>query len=267
MTVANFYHIKLKDGVRFVNDSFTCIILKNKNLSTFKEYCSKKDIYSTNEVVNQKEYLYPVATSIRNKVFVYGLGYIKANEKDLVTVPRYNTTIEGWNDYVLKYGYHCLFYSLTGYELYSTDCCILSMKREFLSFLHSNWGLEKYGQFVDIYKQINGIQLNTLKNYHLETIELRFDYLFIPQYCIGPFLVCCPSVDALIDNDKLAKLYNYKRYSELRKEGKDSLEMSRIVDEEISNGNTFPISTENRMTLLYGIECTTLYKRLLKEFD
>ena len=66
MTVANFYHIKLKDGVRFVNDSFTCIILKNKNLSTFKEYCSKKDIYSTNEVVNQKKKI-PISSSYINK--------------------------------------------------------------------------------------------------------------------------------------------------------------------------------------------------------
>lgn len=260
MAKAEFYYINTKLSKLYDKDyTFPCVVLKGKKL---QEYQKK---YSTCEVANDKEYYVPVEECNGKQTFVYGLGWFKTN--NIVNVPVYDCEIESWNDYVLKYGYDCLFYSLTGHHRHSMDCCALSMQREFSSFVMSNWGLHKYAKFVELYKKINQLQYNAL--YKIEWMKQIYDftedYLFRPCHCIGGIIPMDPYADVIADDEKLEKLYRTKRNRELSKEGKTAYEIVDILDNEIVNG-VFPISTKERIEYFFGKECMELYQQILEEF-
>ena len=182
----------------------------------------------------------------------------------IVTIPRYDGTIEGWNDYVLKYGYACLFYSLTDYSLHSPDCCALAMQREFKSLIMSNWGLHKYAKFVDCYRRMNDIQLNALRklgNFYKETY---YKYLFMPCFSLYGILPIEPSCDILVDDDKLKRFYKDIRIGEMVKIGKSELEIIETLDKEIAD-RIFPISVKDRIKYLYGEKCVKLYEQAMAE--
>ena len=259
MEKVSFYNIKSRNPELLKDNTFQCVVLNGKKLEEYKK------LYKTFEVENQKEYYYPIDGCYGNEVFIYGIGSFKT--KKIITIPMFDGTIEGWNDYVLKYGYACLFYSLTGYDINSMDCCALNMQREFNSVVMSNWGLHKYAKFVEIYNYINQIQMETLSkdSWMVSYFDFTKDYLFRPNFSLGGFLTIEPYCDVIADDEKLEKLYRSKRNRELSIEGKSANEIIDTLDNEITDG-VFPISTKERIKYFYGEECMKLYEQLVNDF-
>lgn len=262
MEKVTFYHIKNKfNNSNTNNNTFKCVVLKGKKLQEYQKH------YSTFEVLDDKKYYCPVDTISETDAFVHGIGWIKT--KNYVYVPYYDGEIDHWTDYVEKYGYECLFYSLTGYVMHTFDCCALPMQREFKSLVGCihNWGFHKYTKFVELFKKINQIQVEVLHTFDWMTKYYDFtnEYIFMPHYCIGGLIPDDPYCDVLADDEKLEKLYRTKRNRELNKQGKKAIEIADILDEEIING-VFPVSTKERIKYFFGDECSKLYEQILEEF-
>lgn len=258
MEIAKFFYIKRRLDNLFPNGTFDVVVLKNKRLN---EYLT---IHSNYEVNNKKEYRLPITATDGKSVFVRGFGYIKT--KCIETIPVYDCTVDSWNDYVLKYGYHCLFYSLTGYTLNSNDCCAYNMQREFRSFVASGMGLVKYAKYVNLFQKINAIQLTTLKSYPF-IFKFEYDkYYFTPCYSLSGILTITPYADTIEDDDKMERLYRRIRTSELKDNGvNDYQQIATIIDSEINEG-IFPVCSRDRMKLLFGDECVKAYTSILDDF-
>lgn len=259
MEKATFYYIKNRNNNATSNNTFKAIVLKGKRLQEYQKR------HNTFEVANDKEYYVATENWDGKSAFVYGLGWIRT--KNVIDVPMFDGSIESWNDYALKYGYDCMFYSLTNYVRDTMDCCALPMQREFRSFIMSNCGLHKYAKFVELYNKINQLQIEVLHKIEWMTQYYDFtkEYLFRPCYCIGGILPVEPYADVMADDEKLEKLYRTKRNRELSKEGKKAIEIVDILDDEIVNG-VFPISTKERIEYFFGEECAKLYEQILEEF-
>lgn len=259
MELAKFYYIKPRFDNMFEDGTFKVVVLKGAKLN---EYIR---IHGENhEVDNKKEYRIPITASDSNSVFVQGLGYIKT--KRIETIPVYDGTVDSWNDYVLKYGYQCLFYSMTGYTLNTMDCCAYNMQREFRSFILSGMGLVKYAKFVNLFHKINASQLVTLKSYPL-IFNFEYDkYYFTPCYSLLGLLAVTPYVDTVADDDKMECLYRRIRTTELRDKGiNKATEILDIIETEIKDG-IFPVCPKERMRLLFGEDCVKAYTSILEDF-
>jgi len=259
MELAKFYYIRRKFNDIFKDGTFDVIVLKGARLEEFTRLHGKNY-----EVENTKEYRLPITVKDGNKVFVQGIGYIRT--KRVETIPVYDGKVESWGKYVLKYGYRCLFYSLTGYTLNDMDCCAYNMQREFRSFIASGMGLEKYAKFVNLYQKICAIQTTTLKSYPF-IFNFEYDkYYFVPLYSLMGMLTMPPYADTLTDDDKMECLYRRIRVTELRDKGiNKGRELAEIIDREIKDG-VFPVSTKDRMKLLFGDDCVKAYTTILEDF-
>lgn len=259
METAKFFYIKRRFDDLFKDDTFEVVVLKGARLSEFIR------IYGENhEVDNKKEYRVPITATNGNKVFVPGIGYITT--KRIETIPTYDGKVDSWNDYVLKYGYQCMFYSLTGYTLNSMDCCAYSMQKEFRSFVMSGMGLTLYAKYVNLFQKINALQLSTLKSYPF-IFTFEYDkYYFAPCYSVGGLLTVEPYADTVKDDDKMECLYRRIRVTELRDKGiKEGVKLAEIIDKEIKDG-IFPVCMKDRMKLLFGDECVKAYVKILDDF-
>ena len=67
-----------------------------------------------------------------------GIGEKKFGKTNKVEVPLFSGNIEDWDDYLKSYGKECLFYSLTGYDLYCGDCCMSKSVDEFVGTVVTN---------------------------------------------------------------------------------------------------------------------------------
>lgn len=258
MEIAKFFYIKRRFDNLFPTGTFDAVVLKGKRLNDYLA------THSNYEVNNKKEYRLPITATYDKSVFVRGFGYIKT--KYIETIPVYDGTIDSWNDYVLKYGYHCLFYSLTGYTLDSDDCCAYNMQREFRSFVSSGMGLVKYAKYVNLFQKINAIQLTTFKNYPF-IFNFEYDkYYFTPCYSLYGILTITPYVDTIRDDEKMERLYRRIRTTELKDKGIDNYQqITNIIDGEIEGG-IFPVCSKDRMKLLFGDECVKAYTTILDDF-
>ena len=258
MKTLNFYYIKHHKENLFPNGTFQAIALKGKLLSEYKKN------HFTEEVADQKEYLVPTEYYDGKEVFVNGIGYIKA--KQLKDVPVFSNKLEEWDDYVQKYGYQCLFYSLTGYSHDSHDCCAYQMIREFNSIICSKIDLKEYNEFINLFRKINAYQLKEF-NSHPYIPQTEYDeYYFRPLFNIGGILNVRPNCDTIADDDKMEMFYRRIRCHVIRKQGHlSNKEIIEVIDKEINSGE-FPIAMGERIRLLFGKECADIYDKLMTKF-
>lgn len=259
MKKVSFYHIKPRNPELLKDGTIKCVILRGKKLKEYQKH------YSTMEVTNEKEYYYPISDSADGEVFIPMTGWVKTKTTKVVSIPMYDGVIDHWNDYVSKYGYACMFKSLTDYDIHTMDCCAYAMQKEFWSVVNSNWGLHKYAKFVDMFKKINELQMNVLDKIKGRYYDFTRDYLFYPSYSLGGIISIDPYCDVVRDDEKLEKLYRTNRNKELSKQGKKAIEIVDILDNEIIDG-VFPVSTKERIVYLYGEECAKLYEDVLEQF-
>jgi len=266
---------------------------------------SKKDkekLHPTwnDEQIKNNVILYPQIDD-GDEVFVYGLGYKKFGKTNKVEVPLFSGEIEDWDEYLKTWGKECLFYSISGYSLYSMDCCLCSSQNEFYSILECDGGIEKYQRYVENIECIQEIQKDVINEKFSycpdwERNHLVDDLLFRPSYSIMGLLPISPYLDTIKDDEKLEKFYrkyrhheimlnhaDYDRYDELYKligdkdgyakyideyyEVKSKIlhDIVDILDKEINDG-VFPIQMYERVRFIYGDRCEALYNYILNHF-
>ena len=255
MNMVDFYYIERKKPLND-GDRLKVAVLTGKKLEEYK----KK--YGCREVANKKEYRVPAITIIKDEVFVHSLGYIKA--KTIENIPSYDGLRSSWNEYIAKYGYDCLFYSLTGYELHTNDCCAYKMQCEFKSIILSNIDLGEYTELVHLFKTINSYQQSKLSDLSFLYKGEDKNFLFEPSYGLVGLMTTSPFYDTLKHDDKLVKLYVRIRSHELTVKG-DNLAISRKTAEKEVDDGVFPVSMSERIRYLFGDECEKTYREVVNK--
>lgn len=240
--------------------------------------------------------IYPLTNINDNKAFVYGIGRFNVNKKNLIHVPVYSEKQEDWNEYLHKYGMYCLFYSISGNDLNSPDCCVSMQQNEFCSVVKC--GIFDYLEFTSSFFEFDKIQRSYISNlkdiYNLDNLYIK------PQYKILIFPTK-PTMDTILDDSKLEKVYFYTRYQQLLNSDlsiineynniqneikkfdncsmdrellkKSSSLFAKIVSDltkqtydEIKRGDQFPICMKDRISYLYGDRASDLYNSMLNSF-
>lgn len=262
----DFYYLhrvgkERKPPKSFVNGSFKAMSLTKKQL----------DKMNFKPIIN----LFPIVDNWLGgkEIFIRGGGLFKVNEKRVVEVPLYDYENEGdWNEYLGKYGMYCLFYSLTGEDYFSADCCLLHTRNEFQSLIWNDIDINKYQIYIKAIKRIQEIQKEKLIEYGADKWDIE-KCLFYPSYNFGfSWLVSPPYLDTIRDDEKLERCYRMKRSKEMSdnvgiRTFKDAKAFCDIIDMEMDETNgVFPICMSDRIKFLYGEECQTLYRMILDEF-
>lgn len=153
------------------------------------------------------------------EIFIYGVGRKKVGKRKLYEIPLFDNEAEHWNDYINQYGKYCLFFSLTGNDYDSMDCCLTSERNEFNSI--NNYGAVEYVDFIENFLRINELQRKVLEQWHNTyygsgySIDRFVDkYLFRPCYNIY-WLSFQYSTDVLEDDKRMEEFYEAKRTKEL----------------------------------------------------
>lgn len=253
MNMVDFYYIERKKPLNG-GDKLKVAVLKGKKLKEYKEK------YGCREVANKKEYRVPAITVIKDDVFVHSLGYIKV--KTFENIPPYDGLKSSWNEYVAKYGYDCLFYSLTGYELHTNDCCAYKMQCEFKSIVLSNIDLGEYTELVRLFKTINTYQRAKLDGLSFLYKGEDKHFIFEPSYNLVGLMTTSPFYDTLKHDDKLTKLYICIRSNELTNKDHNLSSSRKIAEKEVADG-IFPVSMSERIKYLYGDECEKTYREVV----
>jgi len=263
----------------------------------------KKELYPklTEKQLKETTIYYPKTDNFYDdSLFVKGIGWKKIGKTNKVIIPTFSGNVEDWDDYILKYGKMCLFYSLSGYSLDSCDCCAYNLRNEFYSIFQCKGGILGYQKYVENMLAIQDIQRKVLE----DKFSLLSEYIrnsYIDKYLFRPFfnmyfVVMPPYLDTPADDDKMLGFYRRYRYYEIEKghkcyEKKKELEkiifdqgkcgdytdeyygirtkiindVEYTIDKEISDG-IFPICMSDRMKFLYGEECCEKYQYILNNF-
>jgi anthranilate/para-aminobenzoate synthase component I len=161
---------------------------------------------------------------------------------------------------------------LSGYSLDDADCCAFNAQREFLSLLQCNGGIVNYQKYVENFECIQEIQrkvfaekLSFLSEYQLKTFINN--NLFRPYFCEWLF-VFSPYLDTPSDDLKMEAFYRkYRKHEiELEHSDYDFMKFCEIIDNEIKDGELFPICMSDRMRMLFGDKCSALYHYILENF-
>lgn len=281
----NFIYIGKNESDRTPKQEFKAIRLTTRDKRKLHPQWSDAEIKSANAI-------YPMTFDDDGSVFVLGLGWKKATDKNTLTVPVFSGDVEDWDAYLSEYGEECLFYSLTGYSLRTHDCCAFNKQSEFLSLLSMDGGIVEYQKFAsdilriqEIQKQVLTEKLGWLPKYELDS--------FIKEVKIKPefkifFIVTPPYLDTPSDDDKLVTVYRKIRMREISSEDPDFERMCALsgstseedrseyrtlydrirkyayekATEEIEK-EVFPCQMRARMEHLYGKELTGLYSGIL----
>jgi hypothetical protein len=230
------------------------------NFFYIKEENARKSNFKALEF---KKEFYPIMDEDSNEIFIKFIGRKKINEKRIREIPFFNLEIENWENYAKKYGKRCLFYSLTGKDLDSDNCCDLSEIREFLSLANNVKELKIYNKFIDTIKEIQKIQNEKLDKLPKEIIWPNKDsFLFFPSYSFL-CLITSPMMDTPMDDSKMEKLFKRTKYIGLQ-ESLSYSEKLKIVDDSVNDEKEFPIAMYDRITYLYGKNCQELYSKALE---
>lgn len=248
----NFLNIKVKE-----NESKTFLALK----------LSPKDKEEVSRFRSVKTDFVPcVDVDDKGKFFIYGLGWRKLGVRNRMEIPHFDINKDDINEYFQKYGIDCLYFSLTGKDYRSSDCCTLPMQYELCSMFRVK-NIKDYFEFVDVIKKIQNIQTNVIENdKDLVDWEKRYylkDTLISVRYRM--YLMTTPHLNCIDDDVQLEKYYRAKRKRQLIKEKLYSYydkNITTTIDKEIEDG-VFPISLQDRLTYLFGKECSDLYKKAL----
>lgn len=146
--------------------------------------------------------LYPSDSDKKGQTFIHGIGEVKL--KKLKEIPVYDGTINGWNDYLEKYGKFCLFYSITGGDLNGWDCASDRQRQEFNAIILC--GVDKYLEFVRLWKRFNDIQHQVLDKYDPFFTK---NFFLKPSYTLGGcyYLPYYPNMDVIADDETLFKTF------------------------------------------------------------
>lgn len=265
MAKANFIYIGKNDR-RKPTDSFYALKLSKRDKETLFPKWSAEQIKET--IV-----YYPKTDDYKeNELFVGGLGWKKFGKTNKVVIPTFSGNVEDWDEYLEKYGKYCLFYSLSGYSLDDMDCCAFNAQREFLSLLQCNGGIVKYQKYVENFKSIQEIQKKVFaeKLSFISETEMKYfvrDNLFTPYFAEW-ILSIPPYLDTPNDDYKMEVFYRKYRKHEIKLEHSDYdwKKISEIMDKEMEEGKVFPICMSDRMKMLFGEKCHTLYQYILEHF-
>lgn len=294
MTKAKFFYIN-RNNARQPKESFIALKL---SLQTKRKLYPHLD----DDVLKKMNIMYPQDLPEKDKIFIYGVGYVKFGKTNKVEVPVFSGEIEDWDDYLEKYGKHCLYYSLTGELLNSGSFVHSEEKKEFDSIFCMDgcydYGIRDHQKFVEKALRIEEIQNEVLDklfdNKYLKD-KLRFKPVFSIFGC--PLI---PMYDSLNDDGKLHDFYVEKRLKELYEQhpkfneietlelkmdcvrdacGRRSHEYNKLIEKydemytEIKTDNmriinkelidVFPVSVSDRMKMLYGEECEKLYESVI----
>lgn len=271
MTKVHFIYIG-KTKRKHQNSSFNALKLSNKDkIRLYPQWTEEK---RKNSVI-----LYPQTDFYEgtDKLFVNGIGEKKFGKTNKVEVPLFSGNIEDWDDYLKTYGKECLFYSLTGYDLYCGDCCMSKSVDEFLSLLQCKGGITQYQKYVENIINIQRIQI--------ETFNEKLDYLtgycrksFIERNLIYPsfrlfMIITPPYLNTPRDDDKLLSFYRTYRTHEIKvsHEFHDAIDTIyrravNTIDKEVKEGVVFPICMADRIKMLFGDKCHNLYNYILTHF-
>lgn len=163
-------------------------------------------------------------------VFIYGVGNIKVGKRKQYDIPVFDGSVEGFNEYIEKYGTFCMQYSIEG-DLFmgNQDCCVYSKQCEYSALLH--YGAETFNRFSTIVSRMIELQRSILIEKYMPLFDLKTDdyhsewymcenFQFNPEYMIGGGIFGCPVLllDTPADDEKMEKLYRKIRYKELFKQ-------------------------------------------------
>lgn len=221
------------------------------------DYVNRNKPFETFEAIKLKEnnkfVFYPIMDRINGEIFD-GNKWRSSNVKTY-NIPVYSGQVGDFVNYRKKYGDYCLYYSLTGCYLYSNDIAERYQQFEYNSLAISTDplvtnGIDKYNEFVDLYNQINNLQINVLKDHGVD-VNIHNDLLFKPKYRIDFSFNPLPyNVD---DQDyESVKLQQAK----LLMEGKENnvIDVLKDIDKK-------PFATS--MKEIYGNICWELYSKLI----
>lgn len=266
MEKVKFVYIGKDNESRIPKDTFKAIKLTTRD---------KRKMHPEWELGEAKktEIIVPDTNGYSNgEVFVYGLGWKKMTEKNTIEVPVFSGYVEDWDNYLKQYGKECLFYSISGYDLNSMDCCAYNVRREFHSLLQCDGGIEKYQTYVNTILKIREIQKQKIEETFSPFVsdwfvkDLTKKLLFNPSFGIM-FLIFEPYLDTIEDDGKLETFYRKKRYYELRGKYESVVEIDDIITKEMDEEDgVFPVCMSNRMSVIYGDECNRLYDYILQNF-
>lgn len=243
---------------------------------------------------NHEITLYPFSNNDDGNVFIYGQGWRKVRPRNKVTVPVFSLDSDDWNDYIEKYGIRCLFFSLTGRQYDSNDCCDTDMRTEFNSIIRG--GVDRYVRFIEDFLSLHEIQrekvemeLRRTDNYYP---MYRDRFLFRPMYYLFySFVPYSFGMDPECDDRRMENFYGlvrthdliredsrYAAYERLLKDGRNdeasalyrkiSGDCNDIVRKEINTDNdVFPCSVKDRVRFLFGDKAEKLYTYLMDNFD
>lgn len=221
------------------------------------DYVNRNKPFETFEAIKLKEnnkfVFYPIMDRINGEIFD-GNKWRSSNVKTY-NIPVYSGQVGDFVNYRKKYGDYCLYYSLTGCYLYSNDIAERYQQFEYNSLAISadplvTNGIDKYNEFVDLYNQINNLQINVLKDHGVD-VNTHNDLLFKPKYRIDFSFNPLPyNVD---DQDyESVKLQQAK----LLIEGKENNVINVLKD---IDKKPFAIL----MKEVYGDGCWNLYSKLM----
>lgn len=237
--------------------------------------------------------LYPFSETDSNQVFIYGQGWRKIKTRNKVEVPVFSLDSDDWDYYLEKYGMRCLYFSITGRQYDSPDCCDINMQSEFSSIIKS--GVERYVGFIERFLAFheiqNGVIDRELKRTDNDYPMYREKFIFRPQYYwFYTFCPCECTLDPISDDAKMENFYHLIRHHDLIKADKrytdyekmtengysdetSSLynEISRDCNEIVRNeintdNNVFPCSVKDRIRFLFGEKAEELYTYMMDNF-
>ena len=212
--------------------------------------------------IKVKKVLYPCTYQLSAKsgdyrAFVRGTGWKKA--KEAVIIPVYSgTTKDEFEAYLTTYGKECLYYSMTGYELNSNDCCAWHSTQEFQVLL--SVGYDYMESFHAEISKINTLISNSIKNYLGVTEITRWievgdkfysstDFFEVrPCYSMMVYFLTAPHVDVINDDSKLEKHF---------------IALHKPTEIEMNN---FPESMKDRIIFLFGKDVADLYHSIMSDF-
>lgn len=252
------------------------------HIEKYQQWHKRPDSFETFKATRIKDektgrtILYPMSETDGNSVFIYGQGWKKVNKKNIIDVPYFSGNVEDWDNYIEHYGKRCLFFSLTGEDLNSSDAAVWMARKEFAAIDD----IRKHTKFMVKLHELQKVQTPIIESY-----KERVDYplylvkenLFEPSYDLGgkigdgsledrlaSRILIGAHLDPMADERKMRSLYYKLRMKELHPDTDTLFDTAEEVEAELANDKLWPVSIEDQMLKLYGPKVTSLYKELLE---
>lgn len=185
------------------------------------------------KAIKTKDGYFPILDSYKpHQLVLTSQGYIRLGNRKIYDIPVFDRQEEHWQEYLDKWGEMCLYYSLSGGELY--DYFREDEKYEFNCLL--KYGVENYTDFVVQLKKLNEIQRKVIKEKYIPVdcdkgcIDRYTEkYITKPHYYFWGYVPF--HVEIFSDTDNMREMYSRKRveyYKSVHPEYNELLRLKQI---------------------------------------